>query len=84
GVDVVAVNFNESAEAVQAYLDDMALSLTAVLDPQGKISRQFGAYQLPITLFVDPEGVVRFKHIGALTFEALDDYLHHMAEDAGR
>lgn len=84
GVAVVAVNFNESAEAVQAYFDDMALSLTAALDPQGKISRQFGAYQLPITLFVDPEGVVRFKHIGALSFEALDDYLHHMAEDAGR
>lgn len=82
GVDVVAVNFDESADAVRGFFDEMGLSLTAALDPQGKISRQFGAYQLPITLFVDPEGVVRFKHIGGLTPEALDDYLHHMADGA--
>lgn len=81
GVSVLAVNFDEPAGAVQAFLDEMGLSLTAALDPQGKISRQFGAYQLPITLFVDPGGVVRFKHIGGLTPDALDNYLGHMAED---
>ena len=81
GVAVVAVDFDETADSVEAYFKEMGLSLTAVLDPGGKMSRQYGAYQLPISLFIDPEGVVRFKHIGGMTSDMLADYLAHMAED---
>lgn len=81
GVAVLAVDFDESAEAVGAYFKEMGLSLTAALDPGGRVSRQFGAYQLPLTLFIDPEGLVRYKHIGGMTPDVLADYLTHMAED---
>lgn len=81
GVNVLAVDFDESADAVEAFFEEIGLSLTTVLDPGGRVSRQYGAYQLPTTLFIDPQGLVRYKQIGGMTPDVLADYLTRMAED---
>jgi cytochrome c biogenesis protein CcmG/thiol:disulfide interchange protein DsbE len=38
-----------------------------LLDMDGRVGMDFGVYGLPETYLVDREGVVRFKHAGALT-----------------
>lgn len=42
-----------------------------LLDMDGRVGMDFGVYGLPETYLVDREGVVRFKHAGALTPEVL-------------
>jgi len=42
-----------------------------LLDRDGRVGMDFGVYGLPETYLVDREGVVRFKHAGALTPEVL-------------
>jgi len=46
-----------------------------LLDLDGRVGMDFGVYGLPETYLVDREGVVRFKHAGALTPEILQDKL---------
>ncbi|MFM1906964.1 MAG: Thiol:disulfide interchange protein DsbE [Pseudomonadota bacterium] len=47
----------------------------SLLDMDGRVGMDFGVYGLPETYLVDREGVVRFKHAGALTPEVLQQKL---------
>ncbi len=46
-----------------------------LLDMDGRVGLDFGVYGLPETYLVDREGVVRFKHAGALTPDVVQDKL---------
>ncbi len=46
-----------------------------LLDLDGRVGMDWGVYGLPETYLVDREGVVRFKHAGALTPEVLQQQL---------
>lgn len=46
-----------------------------LLDMDGRVGMDFGVYGLPETYLVDRQGVVRFKHAGALTPEVLQGEL---------
>lgn len=46
-----------------------------LLDMDGRVGMDFGVYGLPETYLVDRDGVVRFKHAGALTPEVLQQKL---------
>ncbi|MFQ3534414.1 MAG: TlpA disulfide reductase family protein [Aggregatilineales bacterium] len=78
-VVVIAVNRDESAAVVQAFLDELSLSLPVALDAGGRVSNRYGIISLPITYFVDPDGVVRHRHIGELTTELLDQTFRKLA-----
>ncbi|PJF36715.1 MAG: hypothetical protein CUN49_03985 [Candidatus Thermofonsia Clade 1 bacterium] len=78
-VRVIAINRDESAAAVQAFLDELKLSLPVALDPGGKVSNRYGVLSLPMTYFIDPEGIVRHRHIGKLTEELLEQTLRKLA-----
>ena len=78
-VKVIAINRDESKATVQAFLDELKLNLPVVLDAGGKVSNRFGILSLPITYFIDPEGVVRHRHIGEISAELLDQTFRKLA-----
>ena len=39
----------------------------SVFDPDGEVGIELGVYKVPESFLIDPDGVVRFKHAGALT-----------------
>lgn len=73
----------KSAEAVQkatarsqAWLQKNGQAFGVnLLDMDGRVGMDFGVYGLPETYLVDRDGVVRFKHAGALTPEVLQQKL---------
>ncbi len=46
-----------------------------MMDMDGRVGMDFGVYGLPETYLIDRDGVVRFKHAGALTPEVLQQKL---------
>ena len=46
-----------------------------LMDMDGRVGMDFGVYGLPETYLIDREGVVRFKHAGALTPEVVQQKL---------
>jgi cytochrome c biogenesis protein CcmG/thiol:disulfide interchange protein DsbE len=72
-----------SSEAVQkatarsqAWLQKQGQAFQVnLLDMDGRVGMDFGVYGLPETYLIDREGVVRFKHAGALTPEVLQQKL---------
>ncbi len=44
-------------------------------DDDGNISLEYGIYGVPETFFIDPEGKIFYKHIGAVTMDLLEEKL---------
>ena len=63
GLAVVAIDYQESPEAVRGFWRDLGLDLTPYLDPNGSAARAFGVglqeTGLPLTVLVDRRGTVR-------------------------
>jgi peroxiredoxin len=72
---VLAINQDETAEQVGDFLSEVGLSLTALLDAGGEVGAAYGAFFLPTTFIVGPDGIVGAVHRGILSRAELDDYL---------
>ncbi|MBX6350501.1 MAG: TlpA family protein disulfide reductase [Clostridia bacterium] len=68
---VLAVDVAEDPETVRAFLEEEGLSLTVLLDRQGRVRELYGVRALPTTVFLDARGVVSSVVVGPLTREAL-------------
>jgi cytochrome c biogenesis protein CcmG, thiol:disulfide interchange protein DsbE len=73
----------QSAESVQkatarsqAWLQKQGQAFDVnLLDMDGRVGMDFGVYGLPETYLIDRQGVVRFKHAGALTPDVVQQKL---------
>ncbi|MCL2021552.1 MAG: DsbE family thiol:disulfide interchange protein [Betaproteobacteria bacterium] len=60
-----------------AHGDPYALS---VLDLSGQVGIDYGVYGVPESYLIDRQGVIRYKHIGPLTTDALNDKILPLAQ----
>ena len=73
-VPVYGLNYKDKREDGLRWLSKFGNPYTeSLFDPQGRIGLDYGVYGVPETFVVDREGVIRYKHIGPITTEALAD-----------
>jgi len=75
GFVVVAVNVLESRDRAAAFAEEFGLTFPVLLDSSGKVADAYQARFIPTSFFVDREGVINDKHMGAMTEEAIEKYL---------
>ncbi len=70
---VYGLNYkNDSAQAI-AWLEQLGDPYAAIgADVGGRVGIDWGVYGVPETFVIDPAGKIRFKHVGPLTFQALE------------
>jgi thiol-disulfide isomerase/thioredoxin len=61
-----SVDLQEDAAQVEAFQRDFGLSLFAVLDQDGDVTRAYGVRALPATFLIDRTGVLRQQRLGPL------------------
>jgi len=81
-IKVIAINIGESASTVQTFFDGYEPTMIVALDKNGELFVNYCQQDnprgfIPITFFVDSEGIVKHIKIGAFTseeelWEALD------------
>lgn len=64
GLELVAVDLQEASGPVQSFVDEFGMRFPVVFDRSGGVARTYHADQLPITVLIDREGVVRMTHAG--------------------
>lgn len=74
GLEVIAVDQQESSAAVQQYFDDRNLTFQPVIDSTGEVFNIYRVVALPTSYFIDAEGIVRFQHRGMMTAEQMENY----------
>ena len=71
GVMIVGVDIQDKPEAAQKFIRDFGLTFPNAQDTSGKVSVDYGVYGVPETFFLDRQGRIRVKHVGAVTEEIL-------------
>ena len=73
-VPVYGLNYKDQRDDalrwLQQFGDPYAVS---AVDPEGRTGIEFGVYGVPETYVIDKNGVIRYKQIGPVTVEALQN-----------
>ncbi len=66
--DVVflGVDIQDTESAARQFLDEFRISYMNGRDANGRIAINYGVYGIPETFFIDRDGRITYKHIGAL------------------
>ncbi len=71
-----AIDVGESAATAGKYLADNNLSLPVLLDTDRKVTTAYSITAIPTTFFIDRNGIIRHKVIGAFpNKEAIESQL---------
>ena len=74
GLEILAVNVGQDRSRVERFVDRVGYSYPTLLDPDSAIARRYGVIAIPVTFFIDREGIVRGRILGesdAATFEGM-------------
>jgi cytochrome c biogenesis protein CcmG/thiol:disulfide interchange protein DsbE len=84
---IVGVVYQDSRAAARRFMDRLGGSWPSITDPGSRIAIDYGVYGVPETFFLTRDGRVAKKHIGPLTWDALqgtvDSLLANPAAGAG-
>ena len=83
GPIVLTINEGDSAEQVGEFFAEVGLTLTALLDSEGEVGTTYGAFFLPTTIIIGPDGAVVAVHRGMISRNQLDMYLDGIAPAEG-
>ncbi len=67
-VPLVGLNYKDDGRAAEDWLRKLGNPYQAIaVDRDGRVAIDYGVYGVPETFVIDRDGIVRLKHIGALT-----------------
>lgn len=69
GFEIVAVDLQEAEAPVQAFVDEFGMRFPTLFDRSGGVARTYRVNQLPVTLLIDREGVIRATKYGPVSPE---------------
>jgi cytochrome c biogenesis protein CcmG, thiol:disulfide interchange protein DsbE len=74
GLEILAVNAGQERARVERFVERVDYSYPTLLDPDAAVARRYGVIAIPVTYFIDREGIVRGRILGesdAATFERM-------------
>ena len=74
GIKLIGLNYKDRTEDAKAWLARHGNPYaTTLVDSDGRVGIDYGVYGVPETFVVDKQGVIRFKQIGPITPQALQE-----------
>ena len=70
GVVLLAINVGESSSTVEKFMQEHNLSFSALLDTKKVVTQRYNVVAFPTTFFIDKDGVIQEKIIGAFRSKA--------------
>ncbi len=66
GLEIIAVNIDDEASNMQAFLKNMKKkpAFTIVFDPEKRVPELYDAPGMPTTVFIDKKGIIRYMQSG--------------------
>jgi len=75
GFVILAVNVQESPSQALAFAEEFGISFQIILDTEGRVSDQYQVRHLPSSIFIDRDGIIVARWVGALTPSMLRRHL---------
>ncbi len=75
-IKLIGLNYKDETTAAKLWLKQLGNPYAAsVVDSAGRIGIDWGVYGVPETFVVDKKGIVRYKHIGPITWADVQSQL---------
>jgi cytochrome c biogenesis protein CcmG/thiol:disulfide interchange protein DsbE len=83
-VPLVGLNWRDENEAAKSWLAQLGNPYSVVaVDTDGRTAIDFGVYGAPETFFIDPTGLVQYRHVGPMTAEVWErEFLSRLPRSA--
>jgi cytochrome c biogenesis protein CcmG/thiol:disulfide interchange protein DsbE len=81
GVVVIGVDIQDTEDKARTFIADFGLTFPNAPDPSGKVAIDYGLYGVPETFFIDRQGRIRAKHVGAVTAEVFRSRVEPLAAE---
>lgn len=78
GAVILAVNVSENSEDIIAFADKLDLTLPILRDSRQKSMRAYGVRALPTTLFINREGQIVSREVGALDQDSMSAQIEQL------
>lgn len=78
GLVLLGVNIQDKEEPARRFLAQFNHTFPNAPDPVGRVSVDFGVYGVPETFFLDRNGRIRYKHVGAVTDQLFRDQVERL------
>jgi cytochrome c biogenesis protein CcmG/thiol:disulfide interchange protein DsbE len=73
-VPIYGLNYKDKSDAAAAWLGKHGNPYTvSIVDADGRVGIDYGVYGVPETFVIDKQGVIRYKQIGPVTPDVLND-----------
>ncbi len=73
GLVIIGVNVGEALTPAQDFIDGLEVDFTAfAYDPTQEIVRRFAVQGLPVSYFIDADGVINRVIAGQLSYEVMN------------
>jgi len=69
GFEILAIDIMEDRKTVEAFMEKMGLSFTALLDSDGKVFNDYRVAAIPTTFIIDRRGIIQRIFIGAVFWD---------------
>ncbi|HLC42347.1 MAG TPA: redoxin domain-containing protein [Methylomirabilota bacterium] len=81
GAIVLGVDIQDTQEAALKFINRFTLTFPNAPDPTGKVSVEYGVYGVPETFFIDRRGMIRKKHVGAVTEPVFREWVEKLLKE---
>jgi cytochrome c biogenesis protein CcmG, thiol:disulfide interchange protein DsbE len=71
----IGVDYRDDRAAARAYLREFEVAYPSLEDSSGSLAYRFDVPYLPATIFVDANGEMRYRAVGALDRQHLDELI---------
>ena len=79
GLELVAVNVQESADVARSYATTYGLTYRIALDPAAGVFRRWNVFGLPTHYFIGRDGLIRDRWFGPLSLQAMQSRIDAIA-----
>ncbi len=84
-VPLYGLDYKDKKEDAEAWLNQAGNPYTLnVMDRDGRVGINYGVYGVPETYVIDKQGIIRYKQIGPVTNDSLNDKILPMVAELQR
>jgi len=79
GVQMVGIDYKDTREHGRQFLEEFGKPFEVnIFDPDGDLGFELGVYGVPETFLVDANGIIRYKHIGYITPDDVEEVMQEV------
>ena len=81
-VSVIGLNYKDEPDDAIRWLEQLGNPYTvSVIDRDGRVGIDWGVYGVPETFIIGADGMIKYKHIGPVTRESLEQKILPMLKE---